>query len=586
MTSDGSEPEVPQRASSVQRARMPIANLPSASDQKARWWRRLAIATYVGLVVVLVGSMVSSGGVMELAGLVGISTNPAGNKDVSWAITVMVFISVSITVFVFWHTVREVQFLEVEESDLSWWLTNRDAAVPLDPILVLVPPRQRSTFQSPNAVIPAASLRNETMLAERVRGLIDAVRRRDGSRPQREHLRATAESRLFARGQDSRYAASLLLLLTVLGTFTGIKTALPKLIAAANVSDVTALGEPLKAVGQAFGSNSLALIGAIALGLLSFGYSTAYVAFLERLELVTDDITAGTESGESALPLEAATHALKDGVEGLRETQHIFEDVATAIQGLEQTTEKSFTGLRDALAELASRSDDEFSSRSAKLFDSLEQRLGRLEDAVISTADAYTAVVSEASQRGADSRNALDELKRANEILGTSLIRSTSVGEAVDKASGATATASLQLRESAVEIGTAVAQLSAETTQLRTEIAALRRRSGEGLETQIGLLARSIQTMTTGRQADDSSAQLGQVNVTLLRVAALLQADRSSTGKDPSTDRSAELIGELRSLASLFRSEARNLRARMWVFLVLLLVSVFAFSYPYIGFRR
>jgi hypothetical protein len=45
-----------------------------------------------------------------------------------------------------------------------------------------------------------------------------------------EELRGIAETRTASFGREARFASSLLLLLAVLGTFAGVKTALPSLI--------------------------------------------------------------------------------------------------------------------------------------------------------------------------------------------------------------------------------------------------------------------------------------------------------------------------------------------------------------------
>jgi hypothetical protein len=127
-------------------------------------------------------------------------------------------------------------------------------------------------------------------------------------------LRGIAEVRTAAYGAFARYASSLLLLLAVLGTFAGVKTALPELITAigSNTNDTTGLVNALSAVASAFGGNALALVGAVAVGLMAQGLSLGRRNLLERLELVSAEYLYGRTVAAEASPLQGAIVALRD----------------------------------------------------------------------------------------------------------------------------------------------------------------------------------------------------------------------------------------------------------------------------------
>lgn len=110
-----------------------------------------------------------------------------------------------------------------------------------------------------------------------------------GSRvPGAGELRMIALASTASLGGVARYGAQLLLLLTVLGTFLGVRDALPGLIRALQAEDpAMGLDSALTAVVNAFGSNLGALLGAIALGLATFGLGAGRSALLARLELAS-----------------------------------------------------------------------------------------------------------------------------------------------------------------------------------------------------------------------------------------------------------------------------------------------------------
>jgi hypothetical protein len=144
----------------------------------------------------------------------------------------------------------------------------------------------------PELVARARALRAEGTLAG------DLARRVDqaspgGQVPTAAELRGIASAHTAQLGGAARFISQLLLLLTVLGTFLGVREALPELVTTLGAStgpgslSSTTLTAALSAVGDAFGSNLGALLGSIALGAAAYGLGAGRQAMLARLELAS-----------------------------------------------------------------------------------------------------------------------------------------------------------------------------------------------------------------------------------------------------------------------------------------------------------
>jgi hypothetical protein len=141
-------------------------------------------------------------------------------------------------------------------------------------------------------VARARALRAEGTLAG------DLARRVDQASPGAQvptaaELRGIASAHTAQLGGAARFISQLLLLLTVLGTFLGVREALPELVRTLGAStgpgslSSTTLTAALSAVGDAFGSNLGALLGSIALGAAAYGLGAGRQAMLARLELAS-----------------------------------------------------------------------------------------------------------------------------------------------------------------------------------------------------------------------------------------------------------------------------------------------------------
>jgi predicted nucleic acid-binding Zn-ribbon protein len=570
------------------------SQLPSRGDKLASLGWTGGVVTYVLLVIALLGGSAISGGTQALEQFVG-------HSAAGWNYTVLFVVALSlvITVYVLYRARRDIAFLHQEEQDVEWMARNGAARK----LWILLPLEQRKRALEDGVEPAPESWRPGSLLSERVRRVLLAMQSADGSRPAAEQLRFIAESRTGAYGQNTRYAASLLLLLTVLGTFSGVKTALPNLIEAVKstgADDFQVYAAPLAAVAEAFGSNSFALIGAIALGMIAQGFSAGRLLFLERLELVSEEVLYTTGSEAAAQPLVAATLALGKAAKEMKGTQSTFEEIAAALDRLDTTTNDAFANLQGTLAEIGSRSDEEFFRHSAKLFEAVELRLGRLEDAMAGTASAYGSLVADLNVRTVETRSAAEALARANDHLAEGLARHADVAETLS-------TTAANVREAAADIGTTVKSLHEIVESMKSETAGLRedlRRPRESivaeLEAPLARLSGAIEQLKTSAMNDTLTEPLRQLNGGFQRLAEVVESQaRRDTGRaasaagpvvaTPSLDHGTmtkEIVTELRSLQSAWATEQRRLARRMNIDVVVWTATLVTATAMYLFYSR
>jgi ABC-type transporter Mla subunit MlaD len=257
----------------------------------------------------------------------------------------------------------------------------------------------------------------ETLMDDRVRRLLEKAS--DAYvRVSPEELRAIAETRTARLGAFARYASSLLLLLAVLGTFAGVKTALPGLIDAVSKTGAGRIGTgditaPLRAVADAFGGNALALVGAIAVGLMAQGVSTGRRNLLERLELVSTEFLYGTLQGGSVDPLVEAVHELNATAESVRQTGTAIAGVEDAIVGLGATFDGAFARLNEQLVEVAERQDEALHERTSADVRELQRRVTALAGVVEQNTRTYQGIVDTVDERARESRAAIDLVRQS-----------------------------------------------------------------------------------------------------------------------------------------------------------------------------
>lgn len=195
----------------------------------------------------------------------------------------------------------------------------------------------------------------------------------------RQTHRAQAAIRSGGVGTISRFLASALLVLAVMGTFAGMKTALPPLIqaitaAAGNLNLATAnsptasgqdasngIGEALGHVADAFGANLAALFGSLLLGAAAFGAVLDKRALLAEIEHVSE------ERLYSRLPADADATELQRAVNEMRLSVSEVANVAGGISQLTATIHDLRSALSDTLTELHTSFSDSVRQNSVEL---------------------------------------------------------------------------------------------------------------------------------------------------------------------------------------------------------------------------
>jgi hypothetical protein len=404
-------PREPQR-----RTRM--LTLPQRGDVIANrlWW--CGVIAYALLAVVLYGSLaVTNGGLMmALRSIAGYS-----GDHFNYAVLVLVASGFLLTIWAAIYLRGDIGQIRQEEIDIDWVDKHKTEGLPY----VFEDPAKREALFAGGAHLDGSyfpEVTVETLIDDRVRRT--HMVSDSGGRASSEELRIIADRRTARWGAVARYVSSLLLLLAVLGTFAGVKTALPPLIAAVGQSNgdtMSALQAPLEAVASAFGGNALALIGAIAVGLMAQGIAFGRRNLLERLELVSTEYIYSDSVASSSDPMQAA-------LEMFKVSSKDFKDAAGAISGLETGLEhlgnqfsSSFSDLGERLAEIAARNGDEMFDKTARNLSVLQSRVGELADAVYSNAQVYAGLAPSLQYRAEETRAALSEMEKTNRQLTTAM---------------------------------------------------------------------------------------------------------------------------------------------------------------------
>lgn len=234
-------------------------------------------------------------------------------------------------------------------------------------------------------------------------------------------LRAVAVWRSATVGTFARYISGLLLLLTVLGTFVGVKSALEPLTKAlqqglaGNVDSAAALSGPLQNVAAAFGSNLTALVGAIALGLGAFALSLGRQSFLARLEQASslyiyphvEDkspaarlATAADRIGEVAATTERLTQASVEMSRAAAKVGDASQNVGSlsdAIQDLSDTVGTSLGQTREAIQALLAKQASQVADQSRHVVDRIERQLSDTATSVQHATAIYGTLVERLS---------------------------------------------------------------------------------------------------------------------------------------------------------------------------------------------
>ncbi len=460
-------------------ARLGMLRLPPRGDRKAKQWAWTGFAVYVVIAAVFLGTLLVDSSPLEL---IGLGENP------NLSLLVLVVGGIGVTIWAMWSVVQDIRTIEAEETDVAWLEEKGGRGV----ALVLAPAETREDlFARGQLSMPTgAPLKVETLLDDRVRRTHVARTNGRGVGVSVEEMRAVAERRTARLGGFARYASTLLLLLAVVGTFAGVKTALPGLISAVNAESEGSqsstgpaavggpqagatgaapaarepgLTRPLRAVSDAFGGNALALIGAIALGIMAQGLVVGRRNLLERLELVSAEYVYGPQQDTVSDPLAAAVRALQSTAEEVHSTTGQLLGIEAGLDTLGHDFRAALDKLDSRLLQVLEQQEAGLHERTSRSLEQLELRVAALAASVDANARAYSGLIDRIGERADESRRAIEEMTRASGALAAAFGAVTALGTS-------SAGAREQLEQSTKQLEENTRQVAAQTAALAKAI--------------------------------------------------------------------------------------------------------------------
>src|SRR5688500_18765890 len=556
-------------AADARRRSLEMLEPPGRGDEIARRWWWCGLIGYGLLAAALLGAVGRGSAttfLQDVAALFGLGTPP------NYFITVLVGGGIILAAATMVLVRRDIRDMALEEDDVDWVLRTKADGLPL---VFLEPTERESRFERGDFTIPDHDAKVTTLVDDRVRRVHAAMASSGSATVSPENLKAIAVDRTARYGSFARYASSLLLLLAVLGTFAGVKTALPALITAlGNTSDTASLIGPLTAVASAFGGNALALVGAIAVGLMARGAGFGLRNLLERLELVSAEYLSEDATTSSANPLQAAVTALRDTAHQIHAATGRMTGIESGLRGLSNEFKTSFEVLSTTLADIADRQEEGLYERTSASLDALQLRVGDLAKSVEATALVHSQITTAVQARAEESRAAIGEMKQTNARVGQSLDAFLRVGELAERSFGDVSKASQLLAQGSQgataqmeELVTAVSALQPGLEQLQRTLAVASQhasredaresvaiqRLGETSSAriqQIGSAATAAAKSGTATQADAAPGPTrldSPAAKTRLDTATGMAQGASSSVTGPRTD--AETVALLRRLA-------------------------------------
>jgi methyl-accepting chemotaxis protein len=544
---------------------------PVRGDVPAWRWFWFGIGFYVLFAVLLVGTLLRVSGdqsrpaaLLQMFGLGG----------AHWNLPLFALVVGGV-----WLTVRaalmvrdDIGTLAREEEDIDWVLKTRENGV----ALVFLDPAERARrFAAGEHTLPAdARIEVETLLDDRVRRVFEAAQASGATHVPVDELRGIAEKRTARLGGFARFASSLLLLLAVLGTFAGVKTALPSLIDAvaaaggtgsesnpaspsgtsssatasspsspsspspSSQSSANPLVEPLRAVADAFGGNALALVGAIAVGLMAQGLAFGRRNLLERLELVSAEYIYDRRRSGSADPLRVAVETLADTAGEVRDATQSLSGIEGELQGLSEAFREAFESLNERLTDIVVQQDSMLHQRTSESLDQLGRHVAALAQTVDANTRAYAGIVDRVGERSAEARAALERMEDANRALTLALEGISRLGDVSGQAAAA-------VEERLAAIGLGTMQVRERMDGIADEV----ERARPALET-MEVALRSATDRIAGideRAAKAWAAAAEQINTRLEKIAAAPAAVATSGGGG---GMSADAVSLLRRIAT------------------------------------
>ena len=431
----------------------------------ARLWTSVGLAVYIGLCLLVITPQFASRPVLAvLQSLVGLS------EPRNYTVTALVVLGIAVTVAAFLRLFQDVSEMQIEEADIDWVSRKRREGLPY--VFADVGVRE-GLFQRHQS--PLSSVGNvETLIDDRVRRTMAALETGGASQVSVFELRAIAEKRTSRYGEIARYLSSLLLLLAVLGTFAGVKAALPDLIDAlkAGADDTLRMSGPLSAVAGAFGGNALALVGAIAVGLAAQGVAFGRRNLLERLELVSVEYIYGDETSGASEPMQAAAQSLQASARDLQSLAGSMSGVEAGLETLRVQFRDSFSELTGHLRDLANRQNDTLYTRTGEALETLQRRVADVVQALEANAHATAQTIGDMKLRADLARESVTQMQTSNQQLGRSLDAFVSVSAGADSMFKSAEQHFGVMTTAAEQIATAATGLSPHLESLRQTVSA------------------------------------------------------------------------------------------------------------------
>jgi hypothetical protein len=525
-------------ASGPQRLRM--IDPPPRGDGPARTYLRVGAGFYLGFallfVISLLGGRKDKGwAFLELLGI--------SQDGVNWIILSLILTGIGLTVFAAWTVRRDIELLAREEDDIDWVLSRQRDGL----MLVFAPANEREArfARGERATRPGEPMLVETLVDDRVRRVHESAMG-SGTHMPVEELRGIAETRTARFGHVARFASSLLLLLAVLGTFAGVKTALPSLIAAigaaeelATAAEGTSIVGPLQAVADAFGGNALALVGAIAVGLMAQGLSVGRRSLLERLELASAEYIYNNRRATNADPLIAAVETLSATAGEVHNASTAFLGIEGSLEALGDSFRVAFGSLNDKLADVMAQQDEQLHKRTSQSLENLEAKVALLTEAVQSNSRYYQGLVHRIDERTRESGQAVETMQHASESLTQALKGILRLGNASETASAKLEAGIVTLVQGTEQIGRRMEEVAVAVEHARPAL--------QEVESAVALAAERVSTIDARAAAswktvaDDVRTQLAELAKT--RAAAPVPMTGGGTPLP------ADAIGLLRRIA-------------------------------------
>jgi hypothetical protein len=372
-----------------------------------------------------------------------------------------------------------------------------------------------------------------TVVARRILLVDEAETEQRADREFRQSNRALAAAKLAGVGNITRFASSALLMLVVIGTFAGMRYALPLLSGAIETASSAAergsgslggsqITGSLRTVSEAVGSNLLALFGSLVLSLIAFGAS------FERRELLTSIEFLSERWLYRRLPVDADASELQKAVNELQRSVKEVAAVSLAVGQLGKGIGDLKVVLRDTIVEMRDAFTESVNQHGARMQQQLNDAIGELTATLGVTSGALqaTAVSYEGLVKGLQERDL--GVRAAADALADHSSRLTVVEE---RANNATVQAASTVAH-ATQILSGAEQLVRHAVEKLTDDASRLLAAAELTKEQVGTLDLHLVTLSEKQQVafETAEASRSRLQIGIESGAAALSSMLASQG--------------------------------------------------------